>query len=103
MFTQPMGPMMRRPGSTRGNYCWRGACWSEVFASSKCCTTANLGTHTRTTIRATATSAGKTDGPTAALLADLKQRGLLKDTLVIWGGEFGRTPMAEGKGWPGSS
>ncbi|MEO7653193.1 MAG: DUF1501 domain-containing protein [Bryobacteraceae bacterium] len=39
----------------------------------------------------------KTDEPTAALLADLKQRGLLKDTLVIWGGEFGRTPMAEGK------
>jgi hypothetical protein len=39
----------------------------------------------------------KTDGPTAALLTDLKQRGLLKDTLVIWGGEFGRTPMAEGQ------
>ncbi|HZT32108.1 MAG TPA: DUF1501 domain-containing protein [Bryobacteraceae bacterium] len=39
----------------------------------------------------------KTDGPTAALLADLKQRGLLTDTLVIWAGEFGRTPMAEGK------
>ena len=39
----------------------------------------------------------KTDGPTAALLTDLKQRGLLDDTLVIWSGEFGRTPMAEGK------
>ncbi|MBM3773677.1 MAG: DUF1501 domain-containing protein [Acidobacteria bacterium] len=39
----------------------------------------------------------RTDGPTAALLADLKQRGLLDDTLVIWAGEFGRTPMAEGK------
>ena len=38
----------------------------------------------------------KTDRPTAALLSDLKQSGLLKDTLVIWGGEFGRTPMAEG-------
>lgn len=33
-----------------------------------------------------------TDAPIAALLTDLKQRGLLKDTLVIWGGEFGRTP-----------
>ncbi len=33
-----------------------------------------------------------TDQPIAALLTDLKQRGLLKDTLVIWGGEFGRTP-----------
>ncbi|MEX2260944.1 MAG: DUF1501 domain-containing protein [Bryobacteraceae bacterium] len=39
----------------------------------------------------------KTDEPTAALLTDLKQRGMLDDTLVIWGGEFGRTPMAEGK------
>jgi uncharacterized protein (DUF1501 family) len=37
-----------------------------------------------------------TDKPTAALLADLKQRGLLDDTLVIWGGEFGRTPMVQG-------
>jgi hypothetical protein len=39
----------------------------------------------------------RADQPSAALLADLKQRGLLKDTLVIWGGEFGRTPMTEGK------
>jgi uncharacterized protein (DUF1501 family) len=31
------------------------------------------------------------------LLKDLKSRGLLKDTLVVWGGEFGRTPMTEGK------
>lgn len=37
----------------------------------------------------------QTDKPTAALLGDLKERGLLKDTLVIWGGEFGRTPMSE--------
>jgi len=36
------------------------------------------------------------DKPIAALLADLKQRNLLKDTLVIWGGEFGRTPYAQG-------
>jgi len=36
------------------------------------------------------------DRPTAALIQDLKQRGLLEDTLVIWGGEFGRTPMNQG-------
>jgi hypothetical protein len=36
------------------------------------------------------------DQPIAALLADLKQRGLLEDTLVLWGGEFGRTPVAQG-------
>ncbi len=35
------------------------------------------------------------DQPAAALLADLKRRGLLEDTLVIWGGEFGRTPTSE--------
>ena len=37
-----------------------------------------------------------TDKASAALILDLKQRGLLDDTLVIWGGEFGRTPMAQG-------
>src|SRR5436190_2064887 len=36
-----------------------------------------------------------TDQPTAALIRDLKQRGLLDSTLVVWGGEFGRTPMVE--------
>ena len=39
--------------------------------------------------------AAKTDRPIAGLLTDLAQRGLLEDTLVLWGGEFGRTPMAE--------
>ncbi|HIG28173.1 MAG TPA: DUF1501 domain-containing protein [Verrucomicrobiales bacterium] len=37
-----------------------------------------------------------TDQPSAALIKDLKQRGLLDDTLVIWGGEFGRTPFLQG-------
>ncbi|MCB1076788.1 MAG: DUF1501 domain-containing protein [Verrucomicrobiae bacterium] len=37
-----------------------------------------------------------TDQPSAALVRDLKQRGLLEDTLVIWGGEFGRTPFGQG-------
>jgi hypothetical protein len=37
----------------------------------------------------------RTDKPVAALVKDLKQRGLLKDTLVIWGGEFGRMPIAQ--------
>lgn len=44
---------------------------------------------------------GLTDQPTWALLTDLKQRDMLKDTLIIWGGEFGRTPMFQGKGGPG--
>ena len=40
----------------------------------------------------------QTDKPIAALIRDLKRRGLLEDTLVIWGGEFGRTPMRENRG-----
>ncbi|MFD2255931.1 DUF1501 domain-containing protein [Luteolibacter algae] len=43
-------------------------------------------------------SAKHVDQGTAALIKDLKARGLLEDTLVIWGGEFGRTPMAQGTG-----
>lgn len=39
----------------------------------------------------------ETDQPTAALIMDLKQRGLLEDTLVIWGGEFGRTNYSQGE------
>jgi len=40
----------------------------------------------------------ETDQPVAALLKDLKQRGLLDETLVVWGGEFGRTSMNEARG-----
>jgi hypothetical protein len=43
-------------------------------------------------------NAGLTDQASAALIIDLKQRGMLDDTLVVWGGEFGRTPMAQGDG-----
>jgi hypothetical protein len=41
------------------------------------------------------TNCGATDKPIAGLLTDLKRRGLLKNTLVVWGGEFGRTPQSE--------
>ncbi len=41
-------------------------------------------------------NASQVDKPVAALLADLKQRGLLEDTLVLWLSEFGRTPMMQG-------
>src|SRR3954469_21124886 len=41
------------------------------------------------------TPSAQIDQPIAALLSDLKQRGMLEDTLVIWGGEFGRTPTVE--------
>jgi len=45
-----------------------------------------------------ARNARRVDKPIAGLLKDLKTRGLLKDTLVLWGGEFGRTPWAQGDG-----
>jgi hypothetical protein len=45
--------------------------------------------------------AGETDQPIAALIHDLKQRGLWEETLLVWGGEFGRTPTSEGVGKPG--
>jgi arylsulfatase A-like enzyme len=48
-----------------------------------------IGSHTK--------MAAKTDKPIAGLLADLKSRGLLDSTLVVWNSEFGRTPLAEGK------
>ena len=47
-----------------------------------------IGSHVR--------MAGKSDKPIAGLIADLAGRGLLDETLVIWGGEFGRTPLAQG-------
>lgn len=46
-------------------------------------------------IKAHADKAKNVDQPIAALIKDLKQRDLLKDTLIVWGGEFGRTPVAE--------
>ena len=42
--------------------------------------------------------AASIDRPVAALITDLKQRGLLEETLIVWGGEFGRTPMRENRG-----
>jgi len=54
-------------------------------------------------IQAAATRTGAAiDGPAAALIKDLKERGLLSSTLVIWGGEFGRTPTTAGRVNPNS-
>lgn len=48
--------------------------------------------------KAMPSAAGDVDQASAALIKDLKQRGLLEDTLILWGGEFGRTPMGQGSG-----
>ena len=55
------------------------------------------GTSTRTCPQQIRSQCRDTDQPSAALVADLKQRGLLDDTLVVWGGEFGRTVYCQGK------
>jgi hypothetical protein len=54
--------------------------------------------HHRNLKEALANSCNAIDRPIAGLLQDLKQRDMLKDTLVLWGGEFGRTPSAQGDG-----
>jgi hypothetical protein len=56
------------------------------------------GTSPREDIRdGLTTKMAQTDKPVAALIQDLKQRGLLDDTIIVWGGEFGRTPFREGR------
>jgi hypothetical protein len=52
--------------------------------------------HHGTIYRSLKSSCARVDQPIAALLTDLKRRGLLEDTLVIWSGEFGRTPLVQG-------
>jgi arylsulfatase A-like enzyme len=52
--------------------------------------------HHRDLKNALTNKATSVDKPIAGLIKDLKSRGLLKDTLVLWGGEFGRTPYAQG-------
>ena len=84
-----------------GSSAWRPAAWSNAaFASSRCSTAATAapgrGTRTEVSRRATAQLCLQVDQPIAALLKDLKQRGLLDETLVVWGTEFGRTPGAQG-------
>ncbi len=61
------------------------------------------GTNPKEDIRDGLTAKMKdTDKPVAALIKDLRQRGLLDDTLIVWGGEFGRTPFREGRTSKGS-
>ena len=79
------------------------ACWPAGWSSAACGSCSST-TPTGTTTATPATNLGeptrqrlpaRSTRPAAALVHDLKQRGLLDDTLVVWGGEFGRTPMGE--------
>ncbi len=89
------GPDSRRPGSYAANCILarrlieRGVRFIQLFHP-------DWDHHSRLTSWCTA-RCRDTDQPSAALVADLKQRGLLDDTLVIWGGEFGRGVAGQGK------
>jgi len=88
------GPDVKRPGSFARNcllarrMCERGVRYIQLFHAGWD-QHQNLPTQLKV-------QCVDTDQPSAALVKDLKQRGLLEDTLIIWGGEFGRTPFVQG-------
>jgi hypothetical protein len=89
------GPDVRKPGTFAANcllarrLAERGVRFIQLFHRGW-----DQHTHLPKQIAA---QCGDTDQASAALIADLKQRGLLKDTLVVWGGEFGRTVYCQGR------
>ena len=85
-----------RRARMRRTVCWRGG-WPSVACASSSSTIA-AGISMATCPSDIRVQCKDTDQPSAALIQDLKQRGLLDDTLVIWGGEFGRTVY-----WPGQA
>ena len=72
-----------------------GAAARSSAACASCSSFTKAGTTTATSSKASRIRLARPTRRSAALIKDLKQRGLLDDTLVIWGGEFGRTPMVE--------
>ncbi len=79
---------------SRRTVCWRGGWPSAACASSS--SIIAIGIITRGVKDGIEFKAEEVDRPTAALITDLKQRGMLDDTLIVFGGEFGRTPMSQG-------
>ena len=76
--------------------CWPGDCSNAACGSSSCST--NQWDQHGNLKKDLAKNCKDTDQACAALVRDLKQRGLLDETIVLWGGEFGRTPMVQGGG-----
>ena len=90
------GPDVRKPGTLRR----ATACWPAGWSSAACASSSSsiaAGTSTATCRSRSRAQCQDVDQPSAALVTDLKQRGLLDDTLVIWGGEFGRTVYSQGR------
>ena len=89
------GPQVREPGTFAYN-CLMARRLAERGVNFIQCMHAGWDQHNSLTTELY-TQCKDTDQPSAALVADLKMRGLLDDTLVIWGGEFGRTPFIQGE------
>ncbi len=89
-----------RPTITAGAVCWPAGWWRRGFASRwlsrEAVRATSSGTLTPTSRKTTRGWRPETDRPIAGLLKDLKRRGLLDSTLILWGGEFGRSPEAQG-------
>ena len=95
---------VRPRSATRRATSARAACWPGGWSSAACGssrstpaapTTTTTGTPTATSSPTTRSTPARPTSRSPALLKDLKQRGLLDETLVVWGGEFGRQPTAE--------
>ena len=82
-------------GRSARSACWPAGWWSGACGSCRSTATAS-GTPTATSPAITPAIVAATDMPIHGLLTDLKRRGLLDSTLVIWGGEFGRMPVSQG-------
>ena len=89
------GPIRESPARSPRIVCWRGG-WPSAACGSSSSITARWDHHGGCP-KAIRTACVQADQPSAALVQDLKQRGLLDETLVIWGGEFGRTVYSQGK------
>ena len=95
----PTALVRRKPISLDDSVCWprrlseSGVRFVQINYADQ---SANPRWDQHSNMPAHAVHARATDKPVAGLLADLKQRGLLEDTLVWWGGEFGRTPFSQG-------
>ena len=90
--TAPRAPTAPSPPTA----CWPAA-WPSAACASSSSTTAT-GTTTATSRTTSSSRPRKWTRPPPPSITDLKNRGMLDDTLVVWGGEFGRTPMAQGNG-----
>ena len=92
--TPSTAPTPASPAPSPPTACWRAGWPSATCGSSSSITAA--GTTTATSPTSSRPWPATPTSPRAGLILDLKQRGMLDDTLVIWGGEFGRTPYAQG-------